>query len=509
MRHNAALLRRAIHTAVCALALLAPSAASAAKLTTGSASDQLVFFDDLGESNEMTVRREVFPGSGNDELTFTETAAGIDDGGSGFPSGCSGDGIEGSSTNVFCDGYDSSGFIVVSGGSGPDSITTIVENGTISLPTATGFRAAFATIPFVLLGGPGTDEIQGGGGVDLIDTGPDPAETITGGDGVDLADFSRRGTAAINASLDGSPNDGQAGEGDQILADVEGILGGPGPDRIAGGNYPSRLAGGPGDDVLLGGSAGDGLEGGPGNDYIAARDGVAEAVSCGPGGDFVFADPADSTTADCETVAHSSLSPSTLPPPSLGRTFNLLRVDGTVFIRVNGRLFRLTEAIQVPSGARIDARKGRVTVTAERKGPGATDVFTFSKGIFRLTQSRRTGITQTGMRGGSFRNCVIASGASARPPLAETARRRKRRIRRLFGRGRGRFRTRGAFGSATVRGTRYRVVDRCDGTLFRVTQGGIRVRSFELKKSKLLTTRTVRGRRFPRLFLAPADTNRR
>ena len=53
---------------------------------------------------------------------------------------------------------------------------------------------------------------------------------------------------------------------------------------------------------------------------------------------------------------------------------------------------------------------------------------------------------------------------------------RKRTSRHLWGDGKGRFRTSGRFSSATVRGTRWVVSDRCDGTLTRVVRGSVTVR---------------------------------
>ena len=54
---------------------------------------------------------------------------------------------------------------------------------------------------------------------------------------------------------------------------------------------------------------------------------------------------------------------------------------------------------------------------------------------------------------------------------------RSRRVRRLWGRDDGgRFRTHGRHSHATVRGTRWLTVDRCDGTFTRVTEGAVSVR---------------------------------
>jgi len=64
--------------------------------------------------------------------------------------------------------------------------------------------------------------------------------------------------------------------------------------------------------------------------------------------------------------------------------------------------------------------------------------------------------------------------------LAVTSAKRKRSrrvVRRLWGRDNGgRFRTHGRDSVATVRGTRWLTLDRCDGTLSRVTEGAVAVR---------------------------------
>ena len=58
-------------------------------------------------------------------------------------------------------------------------------------------------------------------------------------------------------------------------------------------------------------------------------------------------------------------------------------------------------------------------------------------------------------------------------------------------RARGRIRTRGRYGAATVRGTRWTTVDRCDshprpGTLVVVSKGLVAVRSFVLRQTVLV-----------------------
>ena len=48
-------------------------------------------------------------------------------------------------------------------------------------------------------------------------------------------------------------------------------------------------------------------------------------------------------------------------------------------------------------------------------------------------------------------------------------------VRQVWGDGKGQFRTKGRYASATVRGTRWLTADRCDGTFVRVQRGVIAV----------------------------------
>jgi hypothetical protein len=54
----------------------------------------------------------------------------------------------------------------------------------------------------------------------------------------------------------------------------------------------------------------------------------------------------------------------------------------------------------------------------------------------------------------------------------------KRPVRRVWGSGKGKYRTRGRYASATVRGTQWKTEDRCDGSLITVDEGIVTVRDF-------------------------------
>ena len=59
-------------------------------------------------------------------------------------------------------------------------------------------------------------------------------------------------------------------------------------------------------------------------------------------------------------------------------------------------------------------------------------------------------------------------------------------MRRLFGDAKGSFRTSGRNAAATVRGTRWGVQDRCDGTLVAVQRGRVEVRDKVKRKTIIL-----------------------
>jgi hypothetical protein len=89
------------------------------------------------------------------------------------------------------------------------------------------------------------------------------------------------------------------------------VLGGTGSDRITTGEGADELAGGTGNDVLAagggadvidGGDGADEIDGGGGDDRIAARDGTADTVRCGPGEDVVDLDTFDAADESCEGV---------------------------------------------------------------------------------------------------------------------------------------------------------------------------------------------------------------
>jgi hypothetical protein len=180
--------------------------------------------------------------------------------------------------------------VIVHGGTGNDTIST-------------GGAADY------LDGGPGNDTLDAGFGDDTLDGGVG-ADVLKGNGGFDTVTYADR-VAPISLTIDGQANDGEAGEGDNVGTDVEGIVGGSAGDTLTGSDAANVLSGGAGndtigglggDDTIDGGAGADHLDGGAGADSVKARDGEADTVACGSEVDSVQADGADSVAGDCENV---------------------------------------------------------------------------------------------------------------------------------------------------------------------------------------------------------------
>ena len=169
-----------------------------------------------------------------------------------------------------------------------------------------------------------------------------------------------------------------------------------------------------------------------------------------------------------------------VPPPVLGRSFNVTPTAGKVMVKLAGGVFvRLTQERQLPAGAQLDARHGTLRLlaaTAASQHIGSTQSASFSGGLVRVTQlthGASAGLTSLSLvQGSAGRGCearaaadVVLAHAAKRPPtVLQTLHASDRR---------GRFRTVGKYSAATVRGTVWDTTDRCDGTLTTVRQGTV------------------------------------
>jgi len=165
-------------------------------------------------------------------------------------------------------------------------------------------------------------------------------------------------------------------------------------------------------------------------------------------------------------VATSSARTADPPPPVKGQFVNIEPTSGVTFYQVpGGPRRRLTKGIRVPVTTIVDATHGRMGLTSAN---GASD---FYDGAF-VVREPKNGPTQLWLAAERTSTCTAGS---------------KSVVGQLWGDGKGHFQTRGRYGAATVRGTKWLVQDRCDGTLVTVVRGVVAVRDFKLGKTLIVT----------------------
>ena len=265
----------------------------------------------------------------------------------------------------------------------------------------------------------GPDTVRGEAGDDSVSAGKEEpatnsADVIDGGPGSDKipavdADYNRGFDDDVSVSVDGQPNDGEAGEGDNVIgienftvtANRATIVGSDAADDIfveangstirgMGGNDSLRaydgndtIEGGDGDDYLEGGFGNDVLTGGPGkdlfqgdrtesnvfavgSDQIFARDGVSEQVSCGIGSDTAEVDGNDVVDSSCESVARGAVAFGAKTLVTLQLAVGKIPARGPIAIRVvNANGFAITGSVSGQTTKAVaTARKKRVKLKA-------------------------------------------------------------------------------------------------------------------------------------------------
>jgi FG-GAP-like repeat len=184
------------------------------------------------------------------------------------------------------------------------------------------------------------------------------------------------------------------------------------------------------------------------------------------------------TSATADTFS-ALLNPApALPPPVAGKTVNVEPVSGTVKIKRPGRkhYVTLTAGAHIPVRSSIDTRRGRITITAAQ-GKGTNASADFYQGLFKLTQTKGSKPLTT---------LTLTERLSCAGKASSAAAKKKKKKRRLWGDGKGHFRTKGRNSAATVLGTKWLVEDRCASTLTRVARGKVSVRDFAKKKTVIV-----------------------
>lgn len=208
----------------------------------------------------------------------------------------------------------------------------------------------------------------------------------------------------------------------------------------------------------------------------------------------VYAVPLASTSGSAPPATGS------LPPPVFGKSVDAVTVSGTVSVLLpgTGRVAQahagvtkgvgfvpLTRARQLPVGTIFDTTNGVARLTSATAARGKLQAGDFGAGLFKVLQRRRErGLTEMRLvvSSSARKTCGKAGKAqtSAKRTLPATV------LTQLRATATGRFRTRGRYSSATVRGTSWTTTDRCDGTLTQVQRGTVIVADLRLHKNILL-----------------------
>jgi hypothetical protein len=182
-------------------------------------------------------------------------------------------------------------------------------------------------------------------------------------------------------------------------------------------------------------------------------------------------------------VAHGS-------PPVFGKSAEVAPATGHVMVRRPGakRYRELKTVGNLPYGTLVNAGRGNLKIIAAKRGAG-TQSGNFYDGSFKVTQGR-DGFVQAALVGGPShcRSREVGRAASGRSFS-------------LWGHVHGHFRTRGHYGSASVRGTVWFTQNLCDGTFFHVVKGTLRIHDFTRHRVVIL--------RAGHSYLAPARPKKR
>ena len=191
--------------------------------------------------------------------------------------------------------------------------------------------------------------------------------------------------------------------------------------------------------------------------------------------------------------------------PGLGETFNV-SATGLVLIKVHGVFIPLTELTKIPNGTIINALHGTLTfITAapggtqhttlspdakhKKKPKTKTQTGKFGGAVFKVTQARsgpNKGLATLSLVEGAFKGAPSFASCKTTKRKAVTAALSKKTLQLLNGSAHGKFRTKGRYAAATVRGTIWTIADRCDGTLTHAIKDTVTVNDFVRHKTIIL-----------------------
>ena len=188
-------------------------------------------------------------------------------------------------------------------------------------------------------------------------------------------------------------------------------------------------------------------------------------------------------------------------PPSLGKSFTG-SATGLVLIQINGKFVPLTELSKIPNGAIINALHGHVDAEHRRDRRDPARHACGQEGQEQEAQEAKDPDRQVRRRGlqghpgplragdpGAGRGSEVQGSSHLRQLQDQEGQGRRRR---RYPRRRcncctpaptGKFRTKGRYSAATIRGTIWTIADRCDGTLVHAIKDTVTVDDFVRHKT--------------------------
>jgi len=152
---------------------------------------------------------------------------------------------------------------------------------------------------------------------------------------------------------------------------------------------------------------------------------------------------------------------------------------------LSDRFVPLNRPRVLPPGTKVDVSEGaaiKLAYSASKQAlfygqnDGVPSIFIIGKrigGVFPLI-----------LTGGNFASCKARHVTS----VIQSAKKPTKPVRRLWGKGQGKFRTVGKYASATVRGTWWLTADFCNGTRITVITGKVQVNDFPHRQTRLITS---------------------
>ena len=186
-------------------------------------------------------------------------------------------------------------------------------------------------------------------------------------------------------------------------------------------------------------------------------------------------------------------------PPSLGKSFTG-SATGLVLIEINGKFLPITELSKIPNGAIINALHGTLTLNtagiggtqhatlAAKKGKKKpkkpqTQTGKFGGAVFKVTQDHSGKATLALVEGAKFKGAPTYASCTTKKGKAVAAGVSSKTLQLLHASAHGKFRTKGRYSAATIRGTIWTIADRCDGTLVHAIKDTVTVDDFVRHKT--------------------------